>query len=121
VNSGASWPVSIQTSSESVPSVPEWFGELTLIAQYMKQHGVLEAINEGVQFARRRFGQYEAIDFWAVLLGYGVSGEGTLEGFYKRLQPFAQPFMALVGRARLPHCSTLSRFLACAGYLVHPF
>ena len=112
MNSDGAWPVSIQTSSESVPSVPDWFGELTLIVQYLKQHGVLEAINEGVRFARRGFGRYEVIDFWAVLLGYGVSGAGTLEGFYKRLQPFATAFMALFGRARLPHRSTLSRFLA---------
>jgi hypothetical protein len=47
-----------------------------------------------------------------VLLGYVISGERTIEGFYERLQPFASPFMALFGRERLPHRSTLSRFLA---------
>jgi hypothetical protein len=47
-----------------------------------------------------------------VLLGYAISGERTLEAFYERAQPYASPFMALFGRERLPHRSTLSRFLA---------
>jgi len=52
------------------------------------------------------------IDFVAVLFGYAISDEGTLEAFYKRLHPFAPAFMALFGRERLPSRSTLSRFLA---------
>jgi hypothetical protein len=39
-------------------------------------------------------------------------GERTLEAFYERLQPFANAFMALFERDRLPHRSTLSGFLA---------
>jgi len=65
-----------------------------------------------VRFARRRFGRYEVIDFLAVLFGYAISGERTLEAFYERLQPFAIPFMALFERDQLPARSTLSRFLA---------
>jgi hypothetical protein len=65
-----------------------------------------------VRFARRRFGHYEVIDFLAVLFGYAISGERTLEAFYERLQPFAVPFMALFDRDQLPARSTLSRFLA---------
>jgi hypothetical protein len=61
---------------------------------------------------RRRFGHYDLIDFVAVLLGYAISGEATLATFYERVQPFASTFMALFGRQRLPHRSTLSRFLA---------
>ena len=38
-------------------------------------------------------------------------GERTLETFYKHVQPFATAFMALFGRDRMPHHSTLSRFL----------
>src|SRR5258708_9033392 len=45
-------------------------------------------------------------------MGYALSGEPTLGALYKRAQPFATAFMALFGRARLPHRSTLSRFLA---------
>ena len=54
----------------------------------------------------------QLIDFLAVLFGYAISGERTLEAFYERLQPFALPFMALFERDRLPARSTLSRFLA---------
>jgi hypothetical protein len=89
--------VSIQTSSESVPSTPSWFGEVTLLVSYLRQHGVLTKISERVRFARRRFGHYEVIDFLAVLFGYAISGERTLEAFYERIQPFAVPFMAGAG------------------------
>src|SRR5579864_7208450 len=104
--------VIIQTSSESVPSTPSWFGEVTLMAAHLRKHGVLTKISEGVCFARRRFGQYEVIDFLAVLFGYEILGERTLEAFYQRLHPFAVPFMALFERDQLPARSTLSRFLA---------
>ena len=56
--------------------------------------------------------RYEVSDFVAVLFGYAISGEGTLEGFYERMEPWADTFMALFGRDRLPARSTLSRFLA---------
>jgi hypothetical protein len=104
--------VRIQTSAESVPAPSSWFGEVVLMAAYLREHGVLTNIAEGVRFARRRFGRYEVIDFLAVLFGYAISGERTLEAFYERLQPFAVPFMALFDRDQLPARSTLSRFLA---------
>jgi hypothetical protein len=104
--------VRIQTSSESVPSAPSWFGEVVLIATHLRQHDVLTKIAERVRFARRRLGRYEVIDFLAVLFGYAISGECTLEAFYERLQPFAVPFMALFERDQLPSRSALSRFLA---------
>ena len=103
--------VNIQTTSESNPSIPSWFGEAVLILGYLRKHGVLTKISEQVRFARRRFGHYEVIDFLAVLVGYAISGEHTLEVFYERLQPFAIPFMALFERDRLPSRSALSRFL----------
>jgi hypothetical protein len=104
--------VTIQTSSQSVPSTPSWFGEVTLIAHYLRRVGTLANISERVRFARRRFGHYDVIDFVAVLLGYAISGEQTLEAFYQQLRPWAASFMALFGRDRLPARSTLSRFLA---------
>jgi hypothetical protein len=104
--------VYIQTSSESVPATPSWFGEVALIIPYLRKQGVLSAISSQVRFARRRFGHYEVIDFLAVLFGYAISGERTLEGFYEQLLPLAQPFMALFDRERLPSRSALSRFLA---------
>jgi hypothetical protein len=104
--------VIIQTSAASVPSTPSWFGEVVLMAAHLRKHDVLTNIAERVRFARRRFGRYEVIDFLAILFGYAISGERTLEVFYERLQPFAVPFMALFGRDQLPARSTLSRFLA---------
>jgi hypothetical protein len=104
--------VCIQTSSESVPATPSWFGEVVLLTAHLRKHGVLSKICEQVRFARRRFGRYEVIDFLAVLFGYAISGERTLEEFYESLQPFAIPFMALFERDQLPSRSALSRFLA---------
>jgi hypothetical protein len=88
--------VKIQTTSESNPSTPSWFGEVVLLIGYLRKHGVGSLISEQVRFARRRFGHYEMIDFLAVLFGYAISGERTPEAFYERLQPFAGPFMAQV-------------------------
>jgi hypothetical protein len=85
---------------------------MTLMAHHLERQGVLTAIEEQVHFARRRFGRYEVIDCVAVLFGYAVSSERTLEAFYERLQPWAGTFMALFGRDCLPARSTLSRFLA---------
>jgi hypothetical protein len=104
--------VKIQTTSESNPSPPAWFGEVVLLSNALCKHGVLSKINEQVRFARRRFGRYEVIDFLAVLFGYAISGERTLEEFYESLQPFAVAFMALFERDQLPSRSALSRFLA---------
>jgi hypothetical protein len=104
--------VIIQTSPQSVPSTPPWFGEVALIVQHLRRQGIFEAICERVRFARRRCGHYDVIDFVAVLFGYAVSSERTLEAFYERLLPLAQPFMALFDRESLPSRSALSRFLA---------
>ena len=104
--------VRIQTSSECVASTPCWLGEVVLIVEHLRKQGVLAAITERVRFARRRFGHYEVIDFLAVLFGYAISGERTMEAFYERLLPFAAPFMALFERDQLPSRSALSRFLA---------
>src|SRR6266852_6054742 len=104
--------VSIQASAQSVPSTPAWLGEVALMAHHLQRQGVLAAIEEQVRFARRRFGRYEVIDFVAVLFGYAVSSERTLEAFYEGLLPWASAFMALFGRDRLPARSTLSRFLS---------
>src|SRR5579859_7157786 len=102
----------LQTTPQSVPCTPPWFGEMVLMARHLGKQGVLARISERVRFARRRFGHYEVIDFLAVLFGYAISGDRTLEEFYQQLQPFAVPFMALFERDRLPSRSALSRFLA---------
>ena len=76
-------PVTIQTSAQSVPSTPAWFGEVTLIAHYLKHLGVLAVLAENVRFARSRFGHYDTLDFVVVLLSYAISGERTIEAFYE--------------------------------------
>src|SRR5260370_40242854 len=38
--------VTIQASGESVLSPPSWFGEVILLARYLKQQGVLEAARQ---------------------------------------------------------------------------
>jgi hypothetical protein len=87
-------------------------GEVATFAHVLTHTGMLTTIQEQVRFARTRFGTYDVIDFVAVLIGYAVSGEPTLQAFYERLASWAGPFMALFGRDQLPHRSTLSRFLA---------
>jgi hypothetical protein len=87
-------------------------GEVAAFAQVLTHTGTLKKIQEQVRFARARFGQYDLLDFVVVLIGYAISGEPTLQTFYERLLPFAEPFMALFERKQLPHRSTLSRFLA---------
>ena len=63
-------PVSIQAMSRPEPSTPSWLGEVVLIVEYLRKHGLLTKISEEVRLVRRRFGHYEAIDFLAVLFGY---------------------------------------------------
>jgi hypothetical protein len=104
--------VTIQVTPESRPSTPSWMGEVAAFAQVLTHTEILKAIQEQVRFARARIGTYDLIDFVVVLIGYVLSSEPTLLAFYERLSPFADPFMALFGRDRLPHRSTLSRFLA---------
>jgi hypothetical protein len=104
--------VEIQTTETNHPSVPAWFAEIVLIAAFLRKQGILQLIATQVRLVRGRFGRYEVIDFLAIVFGYALSGEQTLQAFFTRLQPFADPFMALFERGNLPHRSTLSRFLA---------
>ncbi len=105
--------IQVETSAELRPSVPNWFGEITLLAQHWKRHGVVTAIEDQVRLARRRFGTYEVIDFVVMRLGYASSGERTLKTLSERVLPFKAVLMGLFGWAKLLHRSTLSRFLAC--------
>jgi hypothetical protein len=104
--------ITVQTTPESLPSTPSWMGAVAAFAQILSQTGIQTRIEERVRFARARMGTYELIDFVVVLIGYALSGEPTLRAFSDRLQPFADGFMALFDRSRLPSRSALSRFLA---------
>lgn len=95
----------------SPPYLSRW-EKVVAFAQVLTHTAILKAIQDQVRLARARFGQYDLIDFVAVLTGYILSGEPTLLAFYERLALWADAFMALFGRNRLPHRSTLSRFLA---------
>jgi hypothetical protein len=112
MNTNKSSSVTITTDASAIPSVPAWFGEVTLLAHTLTRLGLLAKISEQVHFARKRFGTFEVIDFVVMLIGYAISGEPTLKAYYERLEPFASSFMALFGRSQLPHRATLSRFLA---------
>ena len=104
--------IEIQTSPVDRFSVPEWFAEVVIVAQHLAMHELLEAFAHQVRLVRRRFGSYEPIDFLALLIGYAISGERTLAGFFERVEPFEGAFMALFGRKCLPHRATFSRFLS---------
>ncbi|GHO77951.1 hypothetical protein KSD_57220 [Ktedonobacter sp. SOSP1-85] len=93
-------------------SVPPWFAEVAILSQHLTTKGFLESFTHQIRLVRGHFGTYEPIDFLALLIGYAISGERTLADFFERLAPFGAAFMALFGRAKLPHRSSLSRFLA---------
>ena len=52
MNSIADGAVIIQTSCESVPSTPSWFGEVALLGEHLRKQGVLTKICEGVRGCR---------------------------------------------------------------------
>ena len=78
---------------------------VVIVARHLATTGLLEAFADQVHLRRGRFGTYESIDFLALLVGYAISGEGTLSGFFECVAPFETAFMALFGRSSLPHRS----------------
>lgn len=104
--------VTLQLLAKEQNSIPEWFAELVVIVESLRQQGALAALLEEVNLVRGRMGTFEAVDFLAVLIGYAVSGMPTLESFFARTKPFGKVFMGLFGRHVLPSRAALSRFLA---------
>jgi hypothetical protein len=102
--------ITIQTSPDSLPSIPHWMGEVAAFAQILHQTRILTTIEERVRFARARMGTYELIDFVAILIGYALSGEPTLRAFYNRLIPFANVFMAFLGASSYPRAQLCRAF-----------
>src|SRR5215831_5879710 len=102
MRSHADGSVRIQTSAEAQPATPTFLGEVALVASPLQKQGILNKICERVRFARRRFGRYDVLDFLAVLFGYAVSSERTLEAFYEAVHPFAVPNVRLVRARQLP-------------------
>ena len=87
--------VTIQASTRSVPSPPPWFGEVALLIHPLRKQATHGYTKKRVRIARRRFGQFEVIDFVAVLFVYARSLERTLEAFYERLRPFKWTYAGL--------------------------
>ncbi len=111
--------IEVQTSPFDRPSVPAWFAEVVIIVQHLATKGLLDTFAHQVRLVRGRFGTYEPIDFLALLVGYAISGERTLSDFFERVAPFEAAFMALFGRRRLSHRSSLSRWsLRCGSSLL---
>lgn len=81
--------VQIQVDPTNAPSTPTWFGEVAVMAYALQRYGLLKAIEQRVRFVRARMGKYELLDVVAMLIGYAVSGERTLQAFCERVQPFA--------------------------------
>src|SRR5690349_25127985 len=69
MNSIANGSVILQTSADSLPCPPPWWGELVLLSQHLRQQGILTRLTEGIRFERRRCGPYELIDLFVVLAG----------------------------------------------------
>src|SRR5258706_16311532 len=93
--------VSLKLTEEVQYAPPPWMAEVAIVAQVLASRGVLTALGQ-VHEVRSRCGHYVFLDFAAVLLGYALSGERTLEAFFGRLAPWASEFMALFGREMLP-------------------
>ena len=102
--------IEVQTSPVHRPSVPAWFAEVVILSQHLTAKGLLEAFAHQVRLVRGRFGSYDLLDFLVLLIGYAVSGERTLADFFERLAPFDAAFMALFGRAELPHRASARSF-----------
>lgn len=92
----------VQTAEQPQPAVPSWFAETILSAQYLRTHGLLEAIMTQVRLVRGRWGRYESSDFLALLFGYAIGGQRTLPPYVGRLASGGTPFMALFAREALP-------------------
>jgi hypothetical protein len=47
----------VQASEQPQPSVPPWFAETVLLVEYLRTHGLLDALTHQVHLVRGRFGQ----------------------------------------------------------------
>jgi hypothetical protein len=99
--------VRLHTSSESVPSPPSWFGDVVVRAAHLRKHEVLTNRAERVRCARRRFGRDDGLDGLASPKSTASRGERPLEALSTQRHPFAEPFLAVCERDRLPNLAAL--------------
>lgn len=83
--------VKIQMTSESNTSTPAWFGEIVVLSSSLQKYQVLTRINEQVRFARKRFGQYEIIDFLAVQIALRDQRRAHHGGVLRATSAFCHP------------------------------
>jgi hypothetical protein len=59
--------IEVQTSPVDRPSVPPWFGEVTILAQHLATKGLLEVFTHQIRLVRGHFSHFEPIDFLVLL------------------------------------------------------
>jgi len=69
---------------------------VTLMAAYLRKHGVLTKISERMRFARRRFGRYEVIDFLVVQIALRHQWRKHPGDFLRAAPALRDPFHGLV-------------------------
>jgi hypothetical protein len=82
-----------------------------MLSRFLASQHVFDRFEQQVLLVRK-CGIYEPLDFLASLIGYAISGERSLSDFFQRVAPFNTAFMALFGRQKLHHRSSLSHFLS---------
>jgi hypothetical protein len=92
LSSSADGSALIQSTSASVPSTPCWCSDMALnalkiqrargcMAASLRTQSILTTIREQGRVARRRFGRDEVSAVAAVLFGYAVRSQRTVEAF----------------------------------------
>ena len=55
--------IEVQTSPEARFSIPPWFAEVVIVAQYLATQGLFDVLGQQVRFVRGHFGKYEPLEF----------------------------------------------------------
>lgn len=104
--------VTIQIMPQSAPSLPSWRGEAAAFAQVLTHTGNPQCDPETGAFRPRPLRHLRPDRFRCGADRLCCIRRSNLESVLRTARSLASPFMALFGRNRLPHRSTLSRFLA---------
>jgi hypothetical protein len=79
--------VAVEAGTESVPSIPAWFGEAVLLGKYWLDSGLVGYLEAEVRVVRGRMGRYEVMDFVLLLISDAISREQTIADLYRSLSP----------------------------------
>ena len=105
-------PVQVRATPETLPAVPPWMAEATLMTGWFWKSSLVEQFKNNLLIPRGRMGRFTPVDFLLTVLLYGISGEHTLKRFYKVIDPWRAILAGFWCRETLPSRSALSRFLA---------